>query len=108
VQCLFHKCNVKGSEADDPFVKCWRIIMTHIKAWVVDGKYDKLHKINQYYVHNAWFEVFYDGCNKYGINSTACPVEALHVPWKMVSLNNLSRCCLWTTRINLIMDAWIC
>jgi hypothetical protein len=22
VQCLFHKCNVKGSEADDPFVKC--------------------------------------------------------------------------------------
>jgi hypothetical protein len=53
------------------------MIMANIQAWVVDGGYDKLDNINQYHVHNAWFEVFYGGY-KYGIFSAACPVEALH------------------------------
>jgi hypothetical protein len=50
------------------------MMMTNIQGCILaDGKYEKLDKINQYHVHNAWFEVFYAGC-KYG----ACPVEALH------------------------------
>ena len=77
MQRLCRKCNVKGSEADNPFVKCRRMIMSHIQAWVVNGEYDKLDGINQYHVHNAWFDVNYGGC-KYGIFSAACPVEALH------------------------------
>jgi hypothetical protein len=77
MQRLCRKCNVKGEDADDPFVKCRRMIMANIQAWVVDGEYEKLDNINQYHVHNAWFEVGYGGC-KYGIFSAACPVEALH------------------------------
>jgi hypothetical protein len=77
MQQLCRKCNVKGSDADDPFVKCRRMIMANTQAWVVNEEYDKLDKINQYHVHNAWFDVFYGGC-KYGIFSAACPVEALH------------------------------
>jgi hypothetical protein len=53
------------------------MIMANMQAWIVDGEYEKLDKINQYHVHNAWFEVFYGGCN-YGTFSTAFPVEALH------------------------------
>jgi hypothetical protein len=53
------------------------MIMANIQAWVVDGEYDKFDNINQYHVHNAWFEVFYRGC-KYSIFSAACSVEALH------------------------------
>jgi hypothetical protein len=74
MQQLCRKCNVKGLDDDDPFVNCWRMIMAKIQAWVVDGEYEKLENINQYHAHNAWF---YGGC-KYGIFSTACPVEALH------------------------------
>ena len=77
MQRLCRKCNVKGSDADNPFVKCHRMIMAHIQAWVVHGEYERLDNINQYHVHNAWFDVSYGGC-KYGIFSAACPVEALH------------------------------
>jgi hypothetical protein len=54
------------------------MIMAHIKACVINDEYEKLDKINQYHVRNAWFEVCYGGC-KYGIFSAACLVEALHV-----------------------------
>jgi hypothetical protein len=53
------------------------MIMTHIQAWVSKGEYEKLDKINQYHVCNAWFEVCYSGC-KYSIFSAACPVETLY------------------------------
>jgi hypothetical protein len=78
IQRLCRKYNVKGSEADNPFVKCQCMIMLHIQAWVVNGEYAKLDEIlNQYHVHNAWFDISYGGC-KYGIFSTTCPVEAMH------------------------------
>ena len=77
MQRLCRKCNVKGSDADDPFVKCRRMIMSRIQALVVNNEFDRLDQINQYHVHNAWFDVSYGGC-KYGIFSAACPVEALH------------------------------
>lgn len=77
MQRLCRKCNVKGSDADDPYVKCRRMIMSRIQSLVVNNEFDKLDQINQYHVHNAWFDVSYGGC-KYGIFSAACPVEALH------------------------------
>jgi hypothetical protein len=77
MQRLCRKCNVKGSDADDPFFKCKRMIMSRIQQLVVDGEYEKLDNINQYHVHNAWFPLDYGGC-KYGIFSAACVVEALH------------------------------
>jgi hypothetical protein len=76
MQHLGHKYNVKGSHADDPYVKCCCMIMSCIQSLVVNNEFDRLDQINQYHVHNAWFDVSYGGC-KYGIFSTACPVEAL-------------------------------
>jgi hypothetical protein len=77
MQRLCRKCNVKGSDADDPFFVCKRMIMSRIQQLVIDGDYAKLDSINQYHVHNAWFPLDYGGCC-YGIFSAACVVEALH------------------------------
>jgi hypothetical protein len=57
MQRLCRKCYVKGSDADNPFVKCRRMIMAHIQARVINGEFQKLDNINQYHVHNAWFDV---------------------------------------------------
>jgi hypothetical protein len=77
MQRLCRKCNIKGSEADDPFVKCKRMIMSKIQKLVENGDFESLDQINQYHVKNAWFLMDYGG-DKYGIFSAACVVEALH------------------------------
>ena len=51
--------------------------MEKIKKLVATNNVEMLHKINQYNVHSAWFDVDYSGC-KFGIFSAACPVEPLH------------------------------
>jgi hypothetical protein len=77
MQRLCRKCNIKGSEADDPFVVCKRMIMARIQALVENQEYAKLDAINQYHVRNAWFPLDYGG-DRYGIFSAAAVVEALH------------------------------
>ena len=42
MQWLFCKCNVKGLDADNLFVKCHCMIMAHIQAWVVHGNMSNL------------------------------------------------------------------
>jgi hypothetical protein len=74
---LCRKCNVKGAESGDPFIKCKRMSMVKIRALVDTNNVAALQAINQYNVHSAWFDVGYGGC-RYGIFSAAAPVEALH------------------------------
>jgi hypothetical protein len=74
---LCRKCNVKGAESGDPFVKCKRMSMVKIWALVDTNNVAALQAINQYNVHSVWFDVGYGGC-RYGIFSAATPVEALH------------------------------
>lgn len=71
------KCNVKGSELDNPEIECKKISMEKMKEYVKDNKKEKLTKYNQYNVMSAWYDVCYGGC-KYGVFSAACPIEALH------------------------------
>jgi hypothetical protein len=77
MQRLCRKCNIKGSEVDDPFVICKRMIMARIQALVENQEYAKLDAINQYHVRNACFPLDYGG-DRYGIFSAAAVVEALH------------------------------
>ena len=51
--------------------------MNDIKKLVDDNKTEKLKKLHQYNVQNAWFDIDFGGC-PYGIFSAACPVEPLH------------------------------
>ena len=51
--------------------------MKLIQDLVEKNEFKKLDEMNQYHVHNAWFDVDFGGC-PYGIFSAACPVEALH------------------------------
>ena len=51
--------------------------MNYIKVLVDGNKTEKLKKLHQYNVQNAWFDVDFGGC-PYGIFSAACPVEPLH------------------------------
>jgi hypothetical protein len=77
MQRLCRKCNIRGCDADDPFVTCKRMVMSRIQALVENNEYDKLDAINQYHVHNAWFPLDYGG-DRFGIFSAAAVVEALH------------------------------
>jgi hypothetical protein len=74
---LCRKCNVRGSDSGDPFVKCRRMSMVKIKELVESNNVAALKAISQHNVYSAWFDVGYGGC-RYGIFSAACPVEALH------------------------------
>jgi hypothetical protein len=71
------KCNVKGSDTGNPFIKCQRMSMVKIIDLVRRKQHAILDNINQYNVHSAWFDVDYGGC-RFGISSAATPVEALH------------------------------
>jgi hypothetical protein len=71
------KCNVKGSNAGNPFIECQRMSMVKIMDLVSQNQHDILKNINQYNVHSAWFDVDYGGC-RFGIFSAATPVEPLH------------------------------
>ena len=51
--------------------------MKYIKKLVDDNKTEKLKKLHQYNVQNAWFDKDFGDC-PYGIFSAACPVEPLH------------------------------
>ena len=51
--------------------------MKSIQDLVEQDKSKELKAMNQYNVHNAWFDVDFGGC-PYGIFSAACPVEPLH------------------------------
>jgi hypothetical protein len=74
---MCRKCNVKGSGAGDPFIKCQRMSMVKIIDLVRRNQQDILNNINQYNVHSAWFDVHY-GRFYFGIFSTATPVQPLH------------------------------
>jgi hypothetical protein len=78
------KCNVKGSDAGNPFIECQRMSMVKIIDLVRRNQHAILDNINQYNVHSAWFDVDYGGC-RFGIFSAATPVEPLHDLEKMVS-----------------------
>jgi hypothetical protein len=41
------KCNIRGCDADDPFVTCKQMIMSRIQALVKKQEYAKLDVINQ-------------------------------------------------------------
>ena len=74
---LCRKCDVKGSDSGDPFVRCQKIVSSRILNLVQTNNTKELHNLNQYCVNNAWFKVNFGGC-PYGIFSAACPVEPLH------------------------------
>ena len=74
---LCRKCNVRGRDAGNPFIKCQRMSMVKIMELVRLNRQDILNGINQYNVHSAWFDVDYGGC-RFGIFSAATPVEPLH------------------------------
>ncbi len=74
---MCRKCNVKGSDAGNPFIECRRMSMVKIMDLVSQNQHDILKNINQYNVHSAWFDVDYGGC-RFGIFSAATPVEPLH------------------------------
>ena len=74
---MCRKCNVKGSDAGNPFIECQRMSMVKIIDLVRRNQHDILNNINQYNVHSAWFDVDYGGC-RFGIFSAATPVEPLH------------------------------
>jgi hypothetical protein len=71
------KCNIKGSDAGDPFIVCQGMSMVKIMDLVRQNQRNILKNINQYYVHSAWFEIDYGGCH-FGIFSATTPVEPLH------------------------------
>jgi hypothetical protein len=71
------KCNVKGSELDNPDIECKKISMEKMKEYVKDNNKEKLRKYNQFNVTSAWYDVCYGRC-KFGIFSAASPIEALH------------------------------
>jgi hypothetical protein len=70
---MCRKCNVKGADAEDPFIECQRMSMVKIIDLVRRNQQDILKSINQYNVHSAWFDVDYGGCH-FGIFSAATPV----------------------------------
>jgi hypothetical protein len=74
---MCRKCNVKGSDAGDPFIECQRTSMVKIIDLVHRNQHAILNNTNQYNVHSAWFDVDYGGCH-FGIFSAATPVEPLH------------------------------
>ena len=74
---MCRKCNVRGCDAGDPFIKCQRMSMVKIMELVRQNRHDILKEINQYNVHSAWFDVDFGGC-RFGIFSAATPVEPLH------------------------------
>jgi hypothetical protein len=74
---LCRKCNVRGDQCGDPFVKCQRMNMLKIMKLVTTNNIVALKAINQYNVHSAFFDVGYGGC-RFGIFSAASPVEPLH------------------------------
>jgi hypothetical protein len=74
---MCRKCNVKGSDAGNPFIECQRMSMVKIIDLVRRNQHAILDSINQYNVHSAWFDVDYGGC-RFGIFSAATPVEPLH------------------------------
>ena len=74
---MCRKCNVRGSESGDPFVKCKRMSQDKIVALIKAGDKKTLAYFHQYNVHSACFDLEYGGC-RFGIFSAASPVEALH------------------------------
>ena len=74
---MCRKCNVRGCDTGDPFIKCQRMSMIKVIELVRRNRCDILKNINQYNVHSAWFDVDYGGC-RFGIFSAATPVEPLH------------------------------
>jgi hypothetical protein len=74
---MCHKCNVKGSDAGDPFIKCQSMSMVKIMDLVRRNQHNILNNTNQYNVHSAWFDVDYGGC-RFGIFSAATLIEPLH------------------------------
>jgi hypothetical protein len=74
---MCRKCNVKGSDAGDPFIERQCMSMVKIIDLVRQNQHGILKNINQYNVHSAWFDVDYSGCC-FGNFSTATPVEPLH------------------------------
>jgi hypothetical protein len=74
---MCRKCNVKGCDAGNQFIKCQCMSMDKIIVFVCRNQQDILNNINQYNVHSAWFDVDYGGCC-FGIFSSATPVEPLH------------------------------
>ena len=83
---LCRKCDVRGEDSGDPFIECEKIEMKPIQQMVERNEFDELDAMNQYHVHNAWFDVDFGGC-PYGIFSAACPVEALHALDNGIILN---------------------
>jgi hypothetical protein len=73
---MCRKCNVKGFDTGNPFIKCQRISMVKIIDLVRRNQQAILDNMNQYNVHSAWFDVDYGGCC-FGIFSAATPVEPL-------------------------------
>ena len=74
---LCRKCNIRGKDSGNPNIECQKIKMKSIQDLVEQDKSKELKAMNQYNVHNAWFDVDFGGC-PYGIFSAACPVEPLH------------------------------
>ena len=74
---LCRKCDIAGWESGNPHAECSNIIMEDVIYLVQNDEDQKLKDMNQYKVHNAWFDVDFGGC-PYGIFSAACPVEPLH------------------------------
>jgi hypothetical protein len=74
---ICRKCNVKGSDAGNPFIECQRMSMVKIIDLVRRNQHAILDNINQYNVHSARFDVDYGGC-RFRIFSAATPVEPLH------------------------------
>ena len=74
---LCRKCDVRGINAGNPYQECNKIEMGFIRYLVENNHVEELADLDQYPIHNAWFDVCFGGC-PYGIFSAACPVEPLH------------------------------
>ena len=54
---ICQKCNVRGKDAGDPNIECEKIEMELIQQLLENENFGQLDKLNQYHVHNAWFDV---------------------------------------------------
>ena len=59
---LCRKCDIAGWESGNPHAECSNIIMEDVIYLVHNDEDQKLKDMNQYKVHNAWFDVDFGGC----------------------------------------------